>query len=239
MALCTTTGPFGLLSGAFADRSAAAGVVANPTGGRNILREYVIPANPATSPQVAARARFIAAVNAFSTLTQSQIDPWRDFAAAITRTGRLGLPYNPTAANMYIAVNCLRLMDAQTIDDDPPALEILEPLDPEAFGLEYVAGPPEEFNINWVDSLPAGSFVVVRMTRALPTQSRLGRQNELITPTLPAASILLSSTETLAASKSRINADATSFHGLQIQSVSSGYVPGKIAWVPQLQFTAP
>lgn len=239
MALCTTTGPFGLLSGAFADRSAAAGVVANPTAGRNTLRQYVIPANPATPAQVGARSRFISAVNSFSTLNQSEIDPWRDLADAITRTGRLGLPYTPSAANMFIAVNTLRLLDGQVLETTPPALEILEALDPDTFELEWVAGPPEEANINWTDSLPAGAFVVVRITRALPTASRLGRQNELILASLPAASILLSSTETLAASISKISASLGSYHGLQIQSVSSGYLPGKIAFVPQLQFAAP
>ena len=236
MALCTTVGPFGLLSGAFADRSAAAGVVANPTAGRNVLREYVIPANPATAAQVAARSRFISAVNSFSTLNQSEIQPWRDFADAITRTGRLGLPYTPSAANMFIAVNCLRLLDGQILDTTPPALDLLEAIDPDSIALEY---NDPAYNIDWTDSLPAGAFVIVRATRALPTASRLGRRNEAILASLPAASILVSSTETLAAAAAKISATPTSYHGVLIQSVSSGYVPGNIAFVPQLQFEAP
>lgn len=239
MALCTTVGPFGLLSGAFADRSAGSGVVANPTFGRNVLREFVIPANPATPAQVAARSRFISAVNSFSTLNQSEIEPWRDLADAITRTGRLGLPYTPSAVNMFIAVNTLRLLDGQVLETTPPALEVLEAIDPDSINLEWDAGPPEAAPINWTDSLPAGSFVVVRMTRALPTASRLGRRNEVILASLPAASILLSSTETLNAAISKVGAALGSYHGVQIQSVSSGYLPGKIAFVPQLQYAAP
>lgn len=239
MALCTTVGPFGLLSGSFADRAAANGVVANPTFGRNVLRQYVIPDNPATTPQVLARSRFINAVNSFSTLNQSEIEPWRDFADAITRTGRLGLPYKPSAVNMYIAVNVLRQLDGQTISTSPPPLELLEAIDPDSIQLEWNAGPPTVASINWTDSLPSGSFVIVRATRALPTASRLGRKNEVILASLPAASILLSSTQTLAASIGKLNAALGSYHGVLIQSVSSGYVPGQIAFVPQLQFTAP
>lgn len=237
MALCTTTGPFGLLSGTFGLRSAAAGVVANPTAGRNVLRQFVIPANPATGPQSQARSRFLACVNAYSTLTQSQIQPWRDFAAAIQRTGRLGLPYKPSAANMYIGVNSLRLMDGQTIDDDPPPLELLPALDPDNVVLNYTSGSPDTYAVEWQDTLPAGSFVLCRMSRALPTQSRLARRNELISCNLPAASIVLSSAETVPVVQARIAATSTSYHGVLLQSISAGYVPGAACWIPQRTWT--
>lgn len=236
MALCTTVGPFGLLSGSFAKRSASAGVVASPTAGRNVLREYLIPNNPSTQAQQAARSRFVSCVNGFSTLSQSEIDPWRDFADAIERSGRLGLPYKPSAANMYIGVNCLRLLDGQTISDTPPALELLPAIDPETIALAYTG--PSTFKINWTASLPAQSLVVVRMSRALPTASRLARRNECILATLPAASVVLDSLATLTISAAKVGAALSTYHGVMIQSVSAGYVPGAVAFVPQLQFPA-
>lgn len=240
MALCTTSAPFNLLSGAFADRSSASGVVANPTGGRNILREYVIPDNPGTILQNITRGYFTNCATAFSSLTQAQIAPWNDLAAAIERTGRLGLPYNPTGQNMFVSVNWLRLLDGQAIDNTPPALELLPALDPESVTFEFTAGSPDTAAINWTDSLPAGSFVQVRATTPLATTAQNGRINLAKLVGAPLSnSIPLSSAETAAVSITRIAPAVGTFHGVLLQSVSSGYLPGQQIFISRQEVTEP
>lgn len=240
MALCTTQAPFNLLSGAFADRTSAAGCVANPTFGRNVLRDYVIPANPNTGRQQLVRGYFTSCATAFSQLTQSQISPWNDLAAAIERSGRLGLPYNPTGQNMFVGVNWIRLLAGQAIDNTPPALELLPGLDPETVDGVWTSGAPDVASIDWTDSLPAGSFVLVRATRRLPTPARNGRINEAILPTLPASgSLVLSSAETVELAQNLLQIQEDNSIGVSLQSVSSGYLPGARIFLPRVLLDAP
>lgn len=237
MALCTTAGPFDLLSGAFANRTSGSGVVANPTFNRNVLRQYLKPVQPNNAFQINARSRFTTVSQGYSQLTQTQVAEWAAAAANIERTGRLHLPYRLNSATLYGAVNNLRLLNAQSLSSTAPDPTVLgAPL-----AIETVGMTATNVQIEWTPpaGAPVGTLYLVRFSRPLLTPARNARPNELVLPFVVRASNIGTVT-TLDVARTTLRAlgwTIGSFIGVAVQTVSPDYVPGQTLFQPRREIT--
>jgi len=110
---------------------AAGGTISGKMGGvvfsRNrfgaYVRSRIVPVNPNTSFQQAARSRVsVLTARWLDTLTDVQRSEWETYGVAVPTVNRVGLTINPTGLNRYLAVNALRLQAGQAIEDDAPAI---------------------------------------------------------------------------------------------------------------------
>lgn len=95
------------------------------------MRTRVIPTNPATAGQVAARNRLSSLTNAWlNVLTQPQRDAWTTYAANVPVTNRIGQQIFLTGLNWYVACNALRLLEPALSDvNDAPSIFNLSTFD--------------------------------------------------------------------------------------------------------------
>ena len=95
------------------------------------IRARTTPVNPQSSRQNTIRAIIQLLSQAWSgTLTQLQRDGWEVYAAAITRTNKLGAQIKLTGFNHYIRSNAPILQAGLTRVDDAPVVLTLPPGDP-------------------------------------------------------------------------------------------------------------
>jgi hypothetical protein len=69
------------------------------------LRNRVIPVNPNTVSQQAARNDLTVATKAWASLSAAQRAAWNAAASVVTLFDRLGRPYNPTGHQYFVSVN--------------------------------------------------------------------------------------------------------------------------------------
>ena len=85
------------------------------------LRNRVIPTNPVTSFQTAARTALSNASIAWRTLTAAQRALWTAYGENFVRTDSLGQTYNLPGINTYVSVNRNVALYGGTQLSDPPA----------------------------------------------------------------------------------------------------------------------
>lgn len=87
------------------------------------LRSWVMPSNPNTTAQQGVRNTLRTLAAAWSgTLTQSQRDGWAVYAATLTFTSKIGVNYQISGFDAYVAANGARIVAGLTRIDAPPSL---------------------------------------------------------------------------------------------------------------------
>ncbi len=113
----------------------ARGSIGGQTASRNrygnYLRARTTPVNPQSSRQNKIRAVVQLLAQYWSgTLTQLQRDAWEVYAAAITRTNKLGAQIKLTGFNHFIRSNSIRQQSDNAIVPAGPVVLTLPPADP-------------------------------------------------------------------------------------------------------------
>lgn len=112
-------------------RGSIGGQTASRNRNGNYLRARTTPVNPRSSKQNKIRAVVQYLAQYWSnTLTQLQRDGWEVYAAAITRTNKLGAQIKLTGFNHFIRSNTPLLQNGKTIVAAPPTTLTLPPGDP-------------------------------------------------------------------------------------------------------------
>lgn len=106
----------------------------------NYARSRTTPVNPQSSRQTAVRASiaFLAAAWS-STLSQAQRDAWKDYAAAVVMSNRLGEATFISGFNHYLRSNSLRKRSAKGLRNDGPIILEIPAQDP-TFAITAEAG---------------------------------------------------------------------------------------------------
>ncbi len=104
-----------------------------------VLRNRVVPVDPATAAQITVRTRMSAAMSAWQTMTQAQRDAWEDFAAHTPWKNSLGQDCRLTGVNMYLSV---RLAALQITPAAPGSDFDLPPCKPGLFQQESISLTP-------------------------------------------------------------------------------------------------
>ena len=113
----------------------ARGSIGGQTASRNrfgnYLRARITPVNPQSARQNKIRSVIQALAPYWSnTLTQLQRDAWEVYAAAITRTNKLGAQIKLTGFNMFVRSNSIRQQSDDAIVAAGPTTLTLPPADP-------------------------------------------------------------------------------------------------------------
>lgn len=102
-----------MLGGAYS--GSFGGLTASHNKGGQYLRRRSVPTNPNTSRQSLVRGLAAALMVDWSqTLTEPQRQSWRDYAANVTVTDKLGQPMFLSGVNWYVGINVARLQAAMT-----------------------------------------------------------------------------------------------------------------------------
>lgn len=195
MAVARLISPFAQISGTISAPNAppaSSAVVAMPDRfGRTLLRSYVVPRNPETPAQVAARAHLTTTSEAAQTLSLPQVEAWDAIARNIVRTGALGLSFRLNWLSLFNQVNSYRLQDALPVVLNPPAFDGANL--PAAINhvVSDDGNPTQQLDIVLGDPAgTVGSRVALRITRDLGSPTRQARDNEFRYATASAFSIL-------------------------------------------------
>ena len=122
MPKCTLVVPFDKFHGRILDALGGSGqVVFSSSKSANVSRQYVVPANPNTSLQVAVRNALSQSAAGFKALDKSAADNWNSAASAISRSNILNLDYTLSGVSFYCMVNSYRLLAAVPQSDVVPA----------------------------------------------------------------------------------------------------------------------
>lgn len=117
--------------GVEAIRGSIGGTVFSRNRFGNYIRARTTPVNPQSTRQNVIRAAIMFLAPYWSgTLTQLQRDAWEVYAAAITRTNKLGGQIKLTGYNMFIRSNSIRMQSADSIIAAGPTVLTLPPGDP-------------------------------------------------------------------------------------------------------------
>lgn len=107
------------------------GVTWSHNAGGQYLRARVIPTNPGTMRQNAARTAFATLVNAWSSdLSVGERDGWTHYADNVPMTNRLGEQFSASGLNWYVKCNVPRLVALADRVDTAPTILSLAPCSP-------------------------------------------------------------------------------------------------------------
>ncbi len=97
-------------------------MVFNDTEFGTVGRDYVIPANPNTPPQEAARSYFKRATQAFEVLPKAKVDAWNVYASQFKTRNKVGKLREKKGLNVFtaLATKFLQVTPSGTIPQDPP-----------------------------------------------------------------------------------------------------------------------
>lgn len=98
---------------------AGGSVYAHNRGG-NYIRNFVVPSNPKTALQAAARAAFGALSSAWRSLTQEARNAWKEAATSFPYINRLGEQKIMSGLNLYVSLNRNLGVIGQPSIDMPP-----------------------------------------------------------------------------------------------------------------------
>lgn len=210
--------------------SPIAGNVLYPVDGRMFSRKFVQPGNPNSLAQQAVRNNLTAASQAYSDISGSENDAWAALSAALPRVDKDGLNYDIGAKAMYVAVNSLRLLDGQAVENAaPPAITQLAPSD--ITSVEFTAGAPDVVDVTFPHANDDG-FFLLELTRPLPGVRRQPRDSDLVIPTADLSAGIVAQ----AASPQVVSMDLPDMRfalaigdriGVRITAVSPGYIKGQ------------
>lgn len=203
------------------------GGVVYPIGGRNFRRAFVVPTNPNTPQQQAARNAATLASQGFSLLTDAQRATWDALADEIFRTDPNGQSYRPGSKGVYVGVNSVRILDGQAQVTTAPAFaNQAAPSD-----ITSVTDVTGDIEVEFEHS-NADGFFMFQFTRPLPGLQRQPRAGDYFMPTITAADSIIAR----AASPQLQSFTAASLRfawangdriGVRITSFSAGYIKGQ------------
>lgn len=221
---------FEAFRGRFADS------VLYPVSGRQIARQFVVPANPQSSFQNDVRSIFSSASVGYSNLNSSEKQSWIDAAAGISLIDEFGQPYQITPKGLYIRVNAYRLLDGQALLDTAPAIGSPTPYTDVSVAMD---GSDVEINVTGGS---ASDLVVVYFSAPLPGQTRVARLNDLRLPMEDSADSIVTGSAggflSLAVANLRLNLSVGARVGCRLLPLTSNYIPGSPLFVPDLTITA-
>ena len=205
--------------------------------GLMVARRHVVPANPSTANQDAIRGFMAAAAVAFQSLSPVEKDAWATFAATVPRS-ILGQNVTIPEISAYCKINAIRQMAGQSITDTAPSVKA----DFAISDITSVINDAGEIAITFTHSATetAGRFVMVKMTDALPSGVYVPKRSDfrLINgPGTPSILALGASPDEVAGCF-RFAPAISKYCGIEIQPISSQYVPG-VAFGKVVQVTAP
>jgi len=227
MAICTVRSPFESVAGAVGGSN---GVVTYVSGGRQMLRDYVVPTNPQTSYQTAIRGYLALASQAYQQTTDAEREAWATLAANMTRDDALGQGYDISAQMAYMMVNQYRQIAGEAITDTAPAYELaILSGTPSA---SHDASTSNFYSTEDADLQTFDGFALISATDALPGLARQARANEYAAVGIDYSDSI--ATVTSGALLVLERPDSTVRHilavgervGVMITPLSSGYVPG-------------
>jgi len=232
--LFTTTSPIAGLSGKMGGDN---GIVVSTRTGRGIARQMVIPDNPDTSAQQSIRNYLTLAAQAFQSLTPNEKAAWATLAAQVSRSDRLSQPYNPSAINIYCAVNLYRQIDGEAITDTAPAYTIQAA----ATAITEFTTDGTNLDLRFSHSNSDG-FFVIRLSAPLASANRDARATDMRLATSTIADAIVArgaSPQTFAPLLSALTNTLAedNYAGIEILSLSAGYLPGQSLFVPSDQMT--
>ena len=103
-------------------RGKLGGVVASKGTGGTYFRSRVIPMNPKTVDQVAARNKLTTYSQAWAGLTANQRTQWNDAVSLWQSTGIFGNKVTPSGFNLYVKLNVNLAIVSGVAIDVPPAI---------------------------------------------------------------------------------------------------------------------
>jgi len=146
----------------------AFGLVFSKWRGLQVARRLVVPANPGTTEQDTIRGYLATAAAAFQSVTPSEKLDWEAWAE-INASNILGQRVVRPAISEYCAINVMRQINGQATTDVAPTSK-------PAFAVTGITsvtntGPGTSVDIVYThnDAAPSGTFVLVRITLALPS----------------------------------------------------------------------
>jgi len=227
MALVTLVAPYSKFSGKAGAVESGGATVLYSSRNRSISRTHVIPANPKSAAQVSQRGYLQAAADAFQGLTVAEAAEWETFGANFSRKDVFSRTYHLSAIQAYVAVNAIRLMAGQTVNDTPPAYAYQAA--PTAVAIAYKAGDTS-YKFTLTHGLSEG-FWLIKWSPALPGSARVARATDLraigVDPDVSIIAISSSPQSIILAADLLVSdPGAAARVGCQVQSFSSGYVPG-------------
>lgn len=144
------------------------GITAARNRGGLYLRARSGSPNPNSPAQQDARTSFSALVTAWtSTLTETQREGWRDYAANVTVTNPLGDAHNLTGQQWYIGNNTPRIIAGLARVDDAPTTYATAQLNPVSLAVNEASLPPASLTFDDTQSWPDedGSALLVQVSR--------------------------------------------------------------------------
>lgn len=223
----TLTQPFSRFHGKTTVPGTGTGLVtfSNARAG-NVVRQYVIPANPKSAQQIMSRGVFSAAAAAFKSLTTVEAANWNALAHLISKTNILGTDYTLTGIGLYCQVNAFRQLNGQSISDTVPTLTTM-PIP--VVGITSITQVTTTITVVAnCTGIADGALVFVRLTPSIARQSRLLRRNELRIPSTTETqcfATVSSSAATAAITFNTVTVTAGQYCGVELTAMSSTYLP--------------
>lgn len=200
-------------------------VVLYPSGGRQFQRSYAIPTNPQSTAQTAIRAIFAQVSTAFPLIDGTERAGWDTMNSNHLKTDPDGKAYKVGAKGWYTAVNALRLLAGQAINDTAPtwAYEV------GPYDISAVTDGGSALTIDFT-GIAQGKKYLVKMSEALPGNQRGPRS--FVLPSTTTSDCFVTAGTAGAGQLTIQSADlAKSWNAgdrvvVLIQGISDGYIPG-------------
>lgn len=230
---------------------ALSGKVLGPAGGSglvfmynhncgNVFRTWVLPDNPESSNQQAVRNYLAQCAVAYKGLSAARAAAWTAMAITINRTNVLGLTYQLTGITLYTMLNFYRLLNAQALEPDVPA--IVKPLKPVGITSVVLTSSVLLTIIADFTGNADGYFGLLNVSDILPGQARQARSNDcrLLDPTLASNVVAVSTNSvTFAIAVTDGYFTAADRIGIELMALSDEYVPGDKTLIGNYAIAAP
>lgn len=206
-----------------------------PIAGRQISRQFVVPANPDTTYQQTARTIFSTISSAYTALTPAEKSSWETLAASTTIIDKDGQETTIPTKALFQRINQYRVLHGQAIATTAPT--------PVAGS---IASLPDTVSVDLTLSTGAiaisvagasssdGSLYEISITPVLPGTTRVARETDLRLATVTPANSIRPATSASSISWS-VGAGAVNLRqsftagthriGVKIVSLSSVYIP--------------
>lgn len=199
--------------------------------GRTLVRQYIVPNQPNSAPQLLSTSRFATVSEAYQTCSVAEVEGWQALAASIVRTGRLGLDYKLNWTQLFQSVNNYRLQHGSALTTSPPASIATAPT-PTAItavaSSDDVGSQDVILTITEAAAPGTTSWLAIRMTRDLGSPVRQARPTDyryIATPTLSILARDNSSPYTYTIVTSTLNVYIGEYVGVEITVLNSDFIP--------------
>lgn len=225
----TLIAPYDKFHGAVKDVLQSSGFVlfSSPKAG-NVSRRYVVPDNPESTNQTAWRNILTQAAQGYQALTAAQAEQWNAAAEALEETDILGQTYELSGIGLYVRLNSYRVANGQAQVDTPPT--ITPPSGTFTLSaITYISGLPGLTIDVTTSGLADGTIILARVARDLGSEVRQARDNEFRCQSTALTNCFATVTANVASWSLTVgtpSATGPERVGVDLQSLSSNYVPG-------------